>query len=132
MRIATYNTEWFTSLFDDQNQLLEDDGWSARYKVTRAQQIGALGTVFQAMDADAVMVIEAPDTSKSRSTVQALETFAARFDLRTTHAALGFSHATQQEIALLYDPQKLTVRHDPKGPFAGPDGAAGAPRCDSA
>lgn len=132
MRIATYNTEWFTALFDDQNQLLEDDGWSSRYDVTRAQQIAALGTVFQAMDADAVMVIEAPDTSKSRSTLRALETFAARFDLRTTQAAVGFTNDTQQEIALLYDPAKLTVHHDPQGDYAGPQGAKGAPRFDSA
>ncbi|WP_299879840.1 endonuclease/exonuclease/phosphatase family protein [uncultured Sulfitobacter sp.] len=132
MRLATYNAEWFTSLFDDDNQLFEDDGWSARYNVTRAQQTQALGVVFQAMDADAVLVIEAPDTSKKRSTVQALETFAARFDLRTTHAAVGFSNETQQEIALLYDPEKLSVRHDPQGVFTGPEGASGAPRFDGA
>lgn len=132
MRLATYNAEWFTSLFDDDNQLFEDDGWSARYNVTRAQQTQALGVVFQAMDADAVLVIEAPDTSKKRSTVQALETFAARFDLRTTHAAVGFSNETQQEIALLYDPNALTVRHDPQGAFTGPEGASGAPRFDGA
>lgn len=132
MRIATYNTEWFTSLFDDQNELLEDDGWSARYNVTRAQQIRALGAVFQALDADAVMVIEAPDTSKNRSTVRALEAFAARFALRTNHAVVGFSNDTQQEIALLYDPHKLSVRHEPQGAFTGPDGASGAPRFDGA
>ncbi len=132
MRLATYNAEWFTSLFDDDNQLFEDDGWSARYNVTRAQQTQALGVVFQAMDADAVLVIEAPDTSKKRSTVQALETFAARFDLRTTHAAVGFSNETQQEIALLYDPTKLRVHHDPQGVFTGPEGASGAPRFDGA
>jgi endonuclease/exonuclease/phosphatase family metal-dependent hydrolase len=132
MRIATYNTEWFTNLFDDRNRLLEDDEWSARYDVTRAQQIGALGRVFRAMDADAVMVIEAPDHGKGRSTIRSLETFATRFDLRTTHAAMGFSNDTQQEIALLYDPDKLTVIHDPQGPFTGPEGSDGAPRFDGA
>jgi hypothetical protein len=55
MRIATYNVEWFTGLFDDEDQLLLDDGWSARHNITRAQQAQALGTVFRAMDADAVI-----------------------------------------------------------------------------
>ena len=64
LRIATYNVEWFNALFDDQGQLLDDDGWSARYNITRSRQIAALGRVFAALDADAVMVIEAPDSSR--------------------------------------------------------------------
>ncbi|MEM6305546.1 MAG: endonuclease/exonuclease/phosphatase family protein [Pseudomonadota bacterium] len=132
MRIATYNVEWFSALFDEDNRLWDDTGWSARYNVTRAAQTAALGTVFQALDADAVMVIEAPDQSRTRSCVQALEHFAERFGLRTTHAAMGFANDTQQEIALLYDPAQLSVTHAPGGAFAGPDGAAGAPRFDTA
>ena len=61
MRIATYNIEWFNNLFDDDGVLLMDDGWSGRHDVTRAMQIEALGIVFAALDADAIMVIEAPD-----------------------------------------------------------------------
>ena len=72
MRIATYNVEWFNSLFDDTGRLLEDDGWSGRHGVRRAAQITALGTVFRAVDADAVMVIEAPDESRHRATHVAL------------------------------------------------------------
>ncbi|KIN61693.1 putative Endonuclease/Exonuclease/phosphatase fa [Sulfitobacter noctilucae] len=132
MRIATYNVEWFSSLFDDADQLFNDSGWSARYDVTRAQQTAALGVVFQALNADAVMVIEAPDQSRGRSTVAALTGFAVAFGLRTTDALIGFSNDTQQEIALLYDPQVLQVRHDPKGAFTGMEGAAGAPRFDGA
>jgi len=126
MRIATYNVEWFSALFDDDNRLLEDDGWSSRYDVTRAQQSAALGLVFRALDADAVMVIEAPDTSPKADTVAALEHFAQRFDLRARKAVMGFANDTQQEIALLYDPETLTARHDPKG---GPKDPAG-PRFD--
>ncbi len=132
MRLATYNVEWFSSLFDDDNTLHDDGGWSARHGVTRAQQTAALGVVFQALDADAVMIIEAPDQGKTRSTVQSLERFAERFDLRASHAVMGFSNDTQQEIALLYDPAKLTVEHAPQGTPAGPEGAKGAPRFDSA
>ncbi len=132
MRIATYNVEWFSGLFDAQDQLYDDEGWSARYDVTRAAQTAALGRVFRALDADAVMIIEAPDQGRNHSTVRALEGFAARFGLRTTDAVMGYANDTQQEIALLYDPTKLTARHDPQGAFTGPDGARGAPRFDGA
>ncbi|SFR34585.1 Endonuclease/Exonuclease/phosphatase family protein [Yoonia tamlensis] len=113
MRIATYNVEWFDRLFDDNGALINDDSWSARWDVTKAQQTAALGIVFQALDADAIMIIEAPDTSPSRSTVRALDQFAAHFDLRCNTAIIGFANDTQQEIALLYDPQVIKVAHDP-------------------
>lgn len=131
MRIATYNVEWFNSLFDDAGALLEDGGWSSRRDVTRQQQITALGIVFTALDADAVMVIEAPDQNSRRDTVRALEGFAAKFDLRARRAVLGFANDTQQEIALLYDPDVLTVRHDPVGEETGKKGSRSAPRFDS-
>ncbi|MCG7493102.1 endonuclease/exonuclease/phosphatase family protein [Thalassobius sp. Cn5-15] len=114
MRIATYNVEWFNALFDDKGALLEDGRWSKRRDVTRAQQLQALGHVFAAMDADAIMVIEAPDDSRHRSSVVALQAFAERFGLRADHAIIGFANHTQQEIALLYDPKVLSVRHDPQ------------------
>ncbi|WP_299553968.1 endonuclease/exonuclease/phosphatase family protein [uncultured Tateyamaria sp.] len=113
MRFVTYNIEWMNSLFDEDGELLNDNGWSSRYDVTRAAQTNALRTVFQTLDADAVMVIEAPDNSRNRDTVKALEAFARFADLRARRAVIGFSNDTQQEIALLYDPDKLTVLHDP-------------------
>ncbi|KZY53580.1 endonuclease, partial [Sulfitobacter sp. HI0054] len=123
MRIATYNVEWFASLFDNDNRLYDDDAWAGRHGVTRAQQTAALGQVFNALGADAVMVIEAPNHGRRQSTVAALEHFAARFSLRTRAAVMGFSNDTEQEIALLYDPDKLSARHVPQG-------AADAPRFD--
>ena len=71
MRLVSHNVEWFDALFAD------DGTWSSRYKITRADQVRALGRVFIALNADAVMTIEAPDTKKSRDTVRALENFAA-------------------------------------------------------
>ena len=130
MRIATYNVEWFSNLFDTTDRLLMDDGWSGRQDVTRAQQIEALGIVFTAIDADAVMIIEAPDQNSRRSSVMALENFASAFDLRCNRALIGFGNDTQQEIALLYDPEKLSARHDPLGNETGKKGAGDAPRFD--
>ena len=82
MRLATYNVEWFANLFDNNNKLVVDDGWSGRQDVTRAQQIEALGIVFTAINADAVMIIEAPNTGRRQDTVEALENFAAAFDFK--------------------------------------------------
>ncbi|MBO9397592.1 endonuclease [Shimia sp. R9_2] len=132
MRIATYNVEWFSSLFDEDNRLLRDDEASGRQGVSRAAQIEALGRVFTEMDADAVMVVEAPDQGRRRDTVAALEHFAGQFQLRARKAIMGFANTTQQEIALLFDPAALVPMHDPRGAEAGPDGAVGAPRFDGA
>ena len=123
LRIATYNVEWFNALFDDRNRLTEDADPSARYGISRNAQMGALGIVFTALDADAVMVIEAPDTGSKRSTTAALENFARHFGLRTRKAVHGFSSETEQEIALLYDPDRLTARHDPQGQPGTGDGS---------
>lgn len=130
VRIATYNVEWFDALFDDTGALLEDGGWSGRHNVTRADQLTALGIVFSAMDADAIMVIEAPDDNRSRSTVRALEAFAHAYGLRSRKALLGFRNETQQEIGLLYNPDVFVARHDPKGEETGKKGASDAPRFD--
>ena len=90
MRIATYNVEWFANLFDDEGTLLADGAWSGRQDVRRRDQAEALGIVFTAMDADAVMVIEAPDSHRRRDGSAALENFAETFGLRTRKAAMGF------------------------------------------
>lgn len=113
MRLATYNVEWFNALFDDAGRVLADDGPSARYQMTRRQQLGGLRAVFRALNADGVMIIEAPDTRVGRSTVTALQSFAVWAELRTRVAAQGYASDTEQEIAFLYDPDVLTARHDP-------------------
>ena len=120
IRLATYNVEWFNGLFDDDGALLHDDERSGRHGVTRGEQLDAVARVMQAMDADAIMVIEAPDHGRSRKTVPALERFAETYGLRTREAMIGFSNDTQQEIALLYDPDKLSARHDPQASLDAP------------
>jgi len=120
VRLATYNVEWFDHLFDDDANLRFDDGWSGRHDVSRRAQLDALGAVFRAMDADGVMVIEAPNSGRRRDGVAALERFAAHFDLRARKAVIGFENHTQQEIMFLHDPAVLTVRHDPQAGKAAP------------
>ena len=42
MKLATYNVEWFNTLFDDAGRLINDGTWSSRWSVTKAQQTAAL------------------------------------------------------------------------------------------
>ncbi len=130
LRLATYNVEWFNALFDDRGRMLADAGPSSRYKTSRAEQLGALGIVFTALDADLITIIEAPDTNGHRSTVTALEGFARHFGLRARKALIGYPSETEQEIACLYDPDRLTVRHDPQGAPSTSHGSPDAPRFD--
>ena len=130
LRLATYNVEWFNALFDNNGRLLRDKAPSERFGITREDQIAALGTVFTALNADAVMIIEAPDTQGKRSAVTALERFAAHFNLRARKAIIGYASDTEQEIALLFDPSKLGVTHDPKGKPTDKRGQSDAPRFD--
>lgn len=129
MRIATYNVEWFISLFDHRGRILDDSGSSARFGLSRHEQLQALGRVFRALDADGVMIIEAPDHDPLRHpTPVMLEAFADRFQLRARRGLIGYANDTQQEIAFLYDPERLAVFHDPQG---GVPGDGRAPRFDT-
>ena len=123
MRIATWNVEWFDALFDDDGRVICDDSASRRHGVTRRQQAVSVARVLSTLDADAVMLIEAPDASARRSTVRALEGFARDAGLRARACTLGFANGTEQEISLLHDPAALAVTHDPQG-------SEGAPRFD--
>jgi len=124
LRIATWNIEWFNALFADDGQMLEDDAPSARHGVSRAAQLAGIGIVMAAMDADALLIVEAPDEGRRRSTVRALEGFAETCGLRARRALIGFPSHTEQELALLYDPDRMAVQHAPQ---EGP----GAPRFDA-
>lgn len=126
LRIATWNVEWFNALFDDAGRLLDDAEPSARHGVTRGEQLAAIGIVMTAMQADVLVVIEAPDQGRRRSTLRALERFAAACGLRTRAAVMGYPSDSEQEIAVMYDPGRVSLRHDPQP--GTPDGAC--PRFD--
>lgn len=114
MRLATWNIEWFNTLFED-DALMRDARWSARRDVTRARQADAIAAVLRAMDPDALLVVEAPDERERGSTARRLTAFAAAYDLRLSRAMIGFDNGTQQEIALWFDPASLSARHDAIG-----------------
>lgn len=123
LRLATWNIEWMNALFEDDGSLRDDDLPSARYQVSRGQQLAAIGIVLTALEADGVVVVEAPDTARRRSTVQALERLAAVAGLRQRRALIGFPSDSEQEIAFLWDPDVLSARHDPQGEPGARDGS---------
>ena len=94
LRLATSNVEWFDNLFNEAGDLLADGHWSGRWNVTRRDQITALGAVFTAMDVDAVIVIEAPDTFRRRQTQTALKGFTNYFGLKANKVQTGFLNDT--------------------------------------
>jgi hypothetical protein len=114
LRLATWNVEWFNTLFDDAGRALHDSHRGGRHGISRGEQLDAIAAVMRALDADGIMVIEAPDTQGPRSTIRALEGFARAAGLRTRAALIGFPSETDQEIAFLYDPERLQARHDPQ------------------
>lgn len=130
LRIATYNVEWFSNLFGPNDTLLADDKWSSRYKVKRRNQLNAIAEVMKAVDADAIMIIEAPDTGGDRNSVRALQGFADEYGLRQSRALSGFESHTRQEITLMYDPDIVEVRHDPRGSRSKGQSSQRAPRFD--
>ena len=132
LRIATWNICWFANLFDEQDRLVDDLGWSSMHDVTRQRQAAAIGAVLARVDADVFAIIEAPDTGRKQRTVRALEGFAETFGLRQCRALTGFESETEQEIALLYDPDKVSVRHDPVGTVLDPADAEKGLRDDEA
>ncbi|MEM7269471.1 MAG: endonuclease/exonuclease/phosphatase family protein [Pseudomonadota bacterium] len=115
LRIAAYNVEWFASLFDDDDRLILDNSWSARHDVTKRRQAIAVAEVMKAVDADVFLIVEAPNDGRNASCVAALEGFAREFGLRQSSALIGFSNGTTQELALLFDPSRVSARHDPRG-----------------
>ena len=120
-RIAAYNVEWFANLFDDNDDLILDNAWSARYDVTRRRQAMAVADAISAVDADLFLIVEAPNSGRRQSSARALERFAMHFRLRQSKALTGFANGTRQELTLLYDPDRVSARHDPRGvPFKPP------------
>jgi len=131
MRVATYNIEWFSELFDKQDTLLLDAEWSHRYNVTRKEQGEAIAEVLRKLDADLILVVEAPNTGHNQDSLRALNRFTKHFNLRQNASVMGYANATHQELVVLYDPTVVEVTHDPQGQYSDGTHPATAPRFDS-
>jgi endonuclease/exonuclease/phosphatase family metal-dependent hydrolase len=109
VRLCSYNIEWFDKAFNADNTLKTDED--------SLRQLDAVAAALKLMDPDLVGVVEGADTSKSspKNTVACLEAFARAYDLRTAKALTGYVSAGQQELAILYDPAKLSAGWQPGG-----------------
>lgn len=112
MRLASYNIEWMGRLFDE-DRLQSDDEYSGRYNVSRAEQASAIADVLRLVDADLFVILEAPNSPGQGRAHKALESFARHFGLRQSRAFSGFSSGSDQEIALLFDPDIVSARFSP-------------------
>jgi hypothetical protein len=123
LRLAAWNVEWFNTLFDGEGRIKEGDEPSGREGVSAGRRVQAVTHVLRALDADAVLVVEAPDISRRRDGAALLGAFAERAGIRARRVLIGFANDTRQEIALLHDSGRVGARHEP--------GEAGdAPRFD--
>jgi len=111
IRVATYNIEWFNNCFDKNNTLKLDQS-------TVRDKLSAVRDVLQLIKADVIGIVEAPNTTATsgiQDTVVKLENFANWAGLSTSKAAMGFRSRGVQEIAMLYDPNKMNIMHKPGG-----------------
>lgn len=110
MRLMSYNIEWFDDHFEADNSLKTD--------AESQKKFSGIAEVISTIDPDVIGITEGPNTTTTtgeRSTVTALENFAADKQLRQRKALLGFPSAGRQEIALLYDPDVVSAEHAPGG-----------------
>jgi endonuclease/exonuclease/phosphatase family metal-dependent hydrolase len=137
LRLACYNIAWFAALFDQRNRLVDDLEWSALRNITRRRQAAAIAEVLRRVDADCFAIVEAPNSGHRQSCVAELEGFAAHFGLRQRAALIGFASPTEQEIALMFNPDRISAEHAPIGEVldeataAGGELPFGSPRFDS-
>lgn len=108
LKACTYNIEHFNRYFDDSNH--------PETSADSEEKLEAVATVLREVNADLVGVVEAPsaspDAQPPRGTVEALENFAEKYGLRQRKAAMGFASDWHQELAVMYDPDKIeSVEH---------------------
>ncbi len=110
IRIATYNIKWFDDHFNEDNSL--------KLSGESEQKLKSIKHIFELINADLITIIEAPNTTTTtgiQSTVKKLENFAQWANLATRKAIIGLPSPGRQEIAALYNPDKMTVTHEPGG-----------------
>ncbi len=109
MKICSYNIEWFDKLFEDDNSQKNDS--------TSLKRLNAIKDVLEGISADVVCIIEAPNNKVdgNKRTVECLENFANHYGLQTTKAKIGYPSRGMQEIAVLFNPQKVEMSHVPSG-----------------
>jgi len=109
IRICSYNIEWFNHLFNKDNSL--------KTGTKEEERFAAIAAVLKHIKPDFIGIVEAPNTSRDlqESTVTRLENFAQYAGLPVNRAVMGYISPGTQELAALYNPDKLIVEHKPGG-----------------
>lgn len=109
LKVAVYNVEWMTRLFNV-NGSLKTNGSAA----TRAAQLAA---IVNKMAPDIIGIVEGPDTtvSGSRTASGQIETWASSLGLHSKYKAVhGFPSPGQQELCAMYRSDKVKVAFKPE------------------
>jgi endonuclease/exonuclease/phosphatase family metal-dependent hydrolase len=109
LRIAFWNIECFDQLFSHQN--------TPRGNRMATGRLSSIAEVIRAVDPDILGIAEAPNTSLSekKQTTLCLQSFAEWGELRQTQSIIGFPSPSERELALMFDPNKATISHEPGG-----------------
>ncbi|MBC8490831.1 MAG: hypothetical protein H8D45_32860 [Bacteroidetes bacterium] len=116
-RICSYNVEWFDHLFDKDNNLITFEPQNKKHKELK-KQLEGLKKVFETVKADLYGIVEAPNTSTTtgnQSTVEKLKNFFLHIGLNNYEVITGFISPGKQELALIYNKDKLEVKYKPGG-----------------
>lgn len=111
IRIATWNIEHFNNYFNADNTLK-----------TSADAIEKFKNISDILNThvkpDLLAVVEAPNTTIStgnQSAVIKLENFASDYNLSITKCMQGFVSSGTQELAIMCDPNKMSIKHKAEG-----------------
>lgn len=124
LRVAEYNMEWMKYLFTNGKPINSppkadkpEKDWNDKEKFTVRSQ--RLVNVLNHINADIVAIVEGPDTLKSgkKKASDQLEKWMIEFNLtkRNYKAMIGLPSNGQQELAIIYDSNKLVIEHTPEG-----------------
>ena len=123
LRIAEYNMEWMKYLFVDSEPIntppadtKPEKDWNEKEALTVKSK--RLAEILKHVDADIIAVVEGPDTLKdgSKTANGQLESWMTTFGVnnRNYKAMIGYPSGGQQELAIIYDADKLIVEHTPE------------------
>ena len=111
IRVATWNIEHFNRYFNTDNSLKTSD--------EAQEKFGAIATIMKDhLQADLIGITEAPNTTTSTGNqdgVVKLENFAQAHGLATHKALIGYISRGTQELIFLYNPDKMSLSHQPEG-----------------
>ena len=117
IRICSHNVEWFNNLFDSDNSL-KTFNLSVKSEREKDEKRQAIVDVWRTLAPDLIGVVEAPNTTTttgSQDCAVKLKNFMDSMGWTNYQALTGYISSGQQELAIVYNADKLAVVHKPGG-----------------